>query len=191
MSAKNLTDPRLTRMLDGAPPWARLLTALTIAAVSPETVDAALDSIEGKSPDFRTEVLPGRKLMDFNGKTKAKILAEVGSKGLAKVVAAFEQLGMRLEDGDGFVDPSAKPQASQPKAPKKNEQTPGGAAGGTPPVTPHKPDAGDGKPADADPEVVPGVRLSQLAGKKVEEILKHDGISPARAKEISELPPAA
>lgn len=166
---KQQTEIQLERLGRGASAREKFTLALLVSLASPAQVAAALETVTPKRP-LRREIVAGRPYTHWLGKTRADLEREgLSDEQIDEVEAALETGGRTLEDGDEGEEGTAGAVARRGRrASRLTSQTPA------------KPETAP----DQEEPTFAGHKLSELAGKSDDDLLKIEGIGPATVREI-------
>jgi hypothetical protein len=180
-------DPRIAPIFQNERPAIRLIALAVFSQVSGRELDRIIGQFGEKSIDW-TEIVDGRPLLHYNGKTRQQLEREgLHPDTIAKVEDALDRRGLTLVNdqpppprevgevraGDGSVregDVVRDPTLAD-KSIDKSIDTSGQERTGQPP--PGQPNAQTGQ----EPVIV-GHPLSQLRGKSDQQLLAMQNIAP-------------
>lgn len=178
-------DPRVEPMFRGRPPHERFLAVAMLAilgAISKggELLEAVIEEIKGTEVDW-TEVVGGKALLHYNGKTRAQLLKEnIPLKTIEQVSKALERRGIKMVDGDL---PKAPPSQATPPKPAATKAADGKkplvVEDGEDELLPH-----EQPPASGD--LYAGKPLEFFNGLTRDQVLAVEGINPPTADKIIE-----
>jgi hypothetical protein len=181
-------DPRLRGIYNQAPQWAQFIMLTICTAMHPKQLDELVAFVAPRETDWNTKVCGSIPLIQFNGKSRSKIRAEVGDKGLVEVEQAFNAMGLQMAE-----DEVKAPAVSAPAPIDSGEET-GDSTLSDEEKEPedHTQDAVDPwDPNDpALPERVGEIPTRDLAGRPLDELLELEGMSPALAEKLASMQPA-